>query len=60
VSGRVELADLRVDLRRAGGIVHVPKVVFSFDVVRVVSNELVLVGEFKDDGEEAKELDYHF
>jgi hypothetical protein len=60
VAWRVELADLFVDLRGAGGVVHVAEVVFAFDVVLVVFDELVFVGEFEDDGEEAQELDDYF
>jgi hypothetical protein len=60
VAWRVELADLLVDFRGAGGVVHVAEVVFAFDVVLVVLDELVFVGQFEDDGEEAEELDDYF
>jgi hypothetical protein len=57
---RVQLAYLLVDFRRAGCVVHVAEVVFAFDVVLVVPDELVFVGQLQDDGEEAKELDDNF
>jgi hypothetical protein len=46
VAWRVELADLFVDLRGAGGVVHVAEVVFAFGVVLMLFDELVFVGEF--------------
>ena len=57
VTGRVELADLLVQIGRAGCVVHVAEVVFAFDIVLMVSDELVLVGQFENDGKESKELD---
>jgi hypothetical protein len=36
MAGRVELANLIVDVRGAGCVVHVAEVVFAFDVVLVV------------------------
>lgn len=53
VAWRVELANLLVNLRGARCVVHVAKMVFAFDVVLVLFDELVFVGEFEDDGEEA-------
>jgi hypothetical protein len=46
VAWRVELADLLVNLRRARRIVHVAKMVFTLDVVLMLFDELVFVGEF--------------
>jgi hypothetical protein len=60
VTRRVELANLLVNLRRARRIVHVAKMVFTLDVVFVLFDELVFVGEFEDDGEEAEKLDDYF
>lgn len=60
VAWRVELADLLVDFWGAGGVVHVAEVVFAFDVVLVVFDELVFVGQFEDDGEEAEKFDNYF
>lgn len=39
---------------------HVAEVIFAFDIVLVVLDELILIGKFEDDGEEAKELDDNF
>jgi hypothetical protein len=39
---------------------HVSEMILSLNVVLVVFDQLVFVREFEDDGEEAKELDYHF
>lgn len=39
---------------------HVTEVVFAFDVVLVVFDELVFVGELENDGEETEELDDDF
>ena len=60
VTWRVKLADLRVELRRASSVVHVSEMIFSLDVVLVVFDQLIFIGEFEDDGKEAKELVYHF
>ena len=60
VTRRVELANLLVNLRRARRIVHVAKMIFTLDVVFVLFDELVFVGEFEDDGEEAEKLDDYF
>jgi hypothetical protein len=60
VAWRIELADLLVDFRGAGCVVHVAEMVFAFNVVLVVSDELIFVGDFEDDGEEAEELDDDF
>ena len=57
---RVELADLLMNLRRARRIMHVAKMVFTLDVVLVLFDELIFVGEFEYDGEEAEELDDDF
>lgn len=56
MAGAVELADLFVLLWAARGIVHVAQVVFARDVVLVVADELVLVREFEENGEEAEKL----
>lgn len=56
VPGAVELADLLVLFGAAGGIMHVPQVVFALDIVLVVADELVFVGKLQQDGEEAEEL----
>jgi len=40
--------------------VHVSQVILSFDIVLVVLDQLVFVGKFEDDREEAKELNHHF
>jgi hypothetical protein len=34
--------------------------ILSLDVVLVVFDQLVFVGKFEDDGEQAKEFDYDF
>ena len=60
VAWRVELTDLLVDFWGAGCVVHVAEVVFACDVVLVVSDELVFVRQFEDDGEEAEELNDYF
>ena len=60
VAWRVELADLLMNLRRARRIVHVAKMVFTLDVVLVLFDELIFVGEFEYDGEEAEKLDDYF
>jgi hypothetical protein len=60
VAWRVEFADLLVNLRGARRIVHVAKMVFTLDVVLMLFDELVFVGEFENDGEEAEELDDDF
>jgi hypothetical protein len=39
---------------------HVSEVVFSLDVVLVVTHELIFVGEFEEDGEEAEEFFDYF
>ena len=57
---RVELADLLMNLRRARRIMHVAKMVFTLDVVLVLFDELIFVGEFEYDGEEAEKLDDYF
>jgi hypothetical protein len=40
--------------------VHVAEVVFALDVVLVGADELVFVGKFEEDCEEAEEFDYDF
>jgi hypothetical protein len=60
VAWRVQLADLLVDFWRARRIVHVAEVVFAFDVVLMLFDELIFVGQFENDGEEAQELDDDF
>jgi hypothetical protein len=40
--------------------VHVSEVVLSLDVVLVVAHELLFVGEFEEDGEEAEEFFDYF
>ena len=60
VAWRVELADLLMNLRRARRIMHVAKMVFTLDVVLVLFDELIFVGEFEYDGEEAEKLDDYF
>ena len=60
VTRRVELANLLVNLRRARCVVHVAKMVFTLDVVLVLFDELIFVGEFEYDGEEAEKLDDYF
>lgn len=54
VAWRVELTDLLVNFWRSGCIVHVAKVVLALDIVFVVFDELVFVGQFENDSEEAK------
>lgn len=39
---------------------HVAKVVFTFDVVLMVTGELVLVWEFEENGEETEEFLNYF
>ena len=56
MAGRVQASDLFVDLSAAGCVVHVAEMVLAFDVVEMVADELILVGEFEEDGEEMKEL----
>ena len=60
VTRRVELANLLVNLRRARCVVHVAKMVFTLDVVLVLFDELIFVGQFENDGEQAEELDDDF
>ena len=60
VAWRVELANLLVNFRGARSVVHVAKMVFTLDVVLVLFDELVFVGEFEYDGEEAEKLDDYF
>lgn len=60
MSGDVQGAELLVVLLASGGVVHVAEVVFAFDVVLVGADELVFVGEFEKDCEEAEEFDYDF
>jgi len=47
---RVKLANLCVEFRRTSSVVHVSEMILSLDVVLVVFDQLVFVGEFKDDG----------
>lgn len=60
MSRDVQSAKLLVLLLASGGIVHVAEVIFAFDVVLVGADELVFVGEFEEDCEEAEEFDYDF
>jgi hypothetical protein len=60
VAWRVELANLLVNFRGSRCVVHVAEVVFTLDVVLVLFDELVFVGKFENDGEEAEELDDDF
>lgn len=60
VSGDVQGAKLLVLLLASGGVVHVAEVVFALDVVLVGADELVFVGKFEEDCEEAEEFDYDF
>lgn len=57
MAGDVQLADLLVLVAGARGVVHVPQVVLAADVVLVVADQLVLVGELEEDGEEPQQLD---
>lgn len=58
VSWRVELADLTVQLRRAGGVVHIAEMILALDIVLVLLDELVFVFEFENDGKETQKLHY--
>lgn len=60
VPGDVQVGDLLVVLEIACCVVHVPQVVFALDVVQVVLDKLLLVGELEQDCEEAEELYYDF
>lgn len=44
----------------AGCVVHVPKMVLAFHIVLMVLDKLVLVGKFKEDGEQTEKLLYYF
>lgn len=59
VPGNVELGQALVLLGAARRVVHVAQVVLALDVVLVVPDQLVLVGELEQDGEQAQELDYY-
>jgi hypothetical protein len=56
MAGAIQVADKFILFGAARGIVHIPQVVFPLDVVLVVADELVFVGEFEEDGEEAEEF----
>lgn len=56
VARRVQLADPGVLGRAARRVVHVAQVVLALVVVRVVSDEKVLVVEFEEDGKQAQQL----
>lgn len=58
VSWRVQLADFTIQLRRAGGVVHVAEMILALDIVLVLLDELVFVFEFEDDGKETQKLHY--
>lgn len=60
MTGGVDAGHLGVLLLAARSVVHVAEVVFPFDVVLVVADKLVFIGELEQDREEAEEFDDDF
>lgn len=59
MAGAIQIAYVFVDFLAARCVVHVAKVVFAFDIVLMVTDELVFVWELEENGEETEEfLDY--
>ena len=60
MAGTVQIADSLVLLCTAGCVVHVAEMVFTFDIVLVIADELVFVWEVEEDGEKTEELFNYF
>lgn len=58
--GTIQVAHVFVYFLAACCVMHVAKVVFTFDVVLMVTGELVLVWEFEENGEETEEFLNYF
>ena len=56
MAGRVEIADETVFFRGARSVVHVAEMVFAFDVVFVLFDQLLFIGEFEEDGKEFEQF----
>lgn len=49
--GTVKITDFLVLFRSSSCVVHVPKVIFTADVILMIADELILVGKLKENCE---------